>query len=184
MDQHDLTNFKNGVISLSNKHFGQFNEFMLKRLLRMKLSRSVYYDLIDGNNRVEVKFSRAFSKRKKAFTEDNVLEYVKAGRDSQLLYLHQAMETDFVCNFQHIKETEFDTLIYGIYFYDRVLVFLLTKDDLNNPEISFGRQSLGNVLEKQFRIDKRSLPYHLENQHLFTLSYADIHLLFEEALPI
>lgn len=179
MSQNDLTNFKNGIVSLSNKHFGQFNEFMLKRLLDVGYSDSMYYDLQDGQQRIEVKFSRAYDKPNVVFNESTAYSIVMNQTVKPLLYCHEALNTSkFLCNFQHVKETEFDLLFYGIYFADRVMVFLLTKDDWNDPNLCFGRQSLGNSVERQFRIDSKSLPYHLENYHLLTLSYSDLKTLF------
>lgn len=179
MYENDTTNFKNGIVSLSNKHFGQFNEFMLKRLFGLRYSDSIYYDLLDGQQRIEVKFSRAYDKQTAVFNEETAYSFIQNQRGKSLIFLHDALNnSNFLCNFQHVKETEFDLLFYGIYFADRVLVFLLTKEDLNDPNLCFGRQSLGNSVERQFRIDSKSLPYHLENYLLLTLSYPDLHSLF------
>lgn len=167
-----MTDFKNGITSLSNKHFGLVNESLVKALFRFQDSGHRHFDLKDGQERIEVKFSRA--KRKERYKAADPLDVIFRPRQDELVYLQEALDGEtFACNLQHIKPSEFDILFYGIYFADRVLVFLLTKDDLTDPNLCFGRQSLGNVLERQFRVDSRNLAYHMENYLLLTLSYSD-----------
>lgn len=153
----------------------------MKSLFNFQDSGHRHFDLKDGDKRIEVKFSRA--KRKGAIqATDSPLDLIMRPRHDDLVYLHEALDGEpFACNLQHIKPSEFDLLFFGIYFADRVLVFLLTKDDLQDPNLCFGRQSLGNVLEGQFRVDNRNLAYHMDNYHLLTLSFSDTLTLFKRS---
>lgn len=175
-----MTDFKNGIVSLGNKHFGLINETLVKSLFDLQDSGHKHFDLKDGQLRIEVKFSRA--KRKERVGSGRPLDVIMRPRQDELIYLHEALDGEpFSCNLQHIKPSEFDLLFYGVYFADRVLVFLLTKDDLQDPLLCFGRQSLGNVLERQFRVDNRNLAYHMRNYLLLTLSFSDTFHLFNES---
>lgn len=179
----NLQRFRQSIFSLSNKRFGTLAEIAVSKLLQFDPSNSVYYDLsdkTDGVERVEVKFSRAVSNHKSKFNAETLLEELARDPIDRAFSYDEWRETDFSCNIQHVKPTEFDVLIYGIFFSDRVLVFLLTPKDLSGPVIRLSRQSLGNELEGQFSINARTLQEHLDKHYLLTLSYADLLTLFSK----
>lgn len=173
-----LQRFRRSIFSLSNKRFGTLAEIAVSKLLKFNPSNSIYHDLSDGVERVEVKFSRAVSHHKSKFNADTLLEELAKDPIDRAFSYDEWRETNFSCNIQHVKPTEFDVLIYGIFFSDRVLVFLLTPKDLSGPVLSLSRQSLGNELEGQFSINARTLQHHLDKHYLLTLSYADLLTLF------
>ena len=75
--------FKKGIFSLGT-NFGELAQIMIKKKYGYTDSASKYYDLLDGDTRIEVKFSRAL-KKEDALNEDNVLAIFVSEKSSFIL---------------------------------------------------------------------------------------------------
>ncbi len=173
----ELEQFKNGIFSLGT-NFGELAQLMVEKLEKFKPADGKYFDLLDSNNqRIEVKFSRA-KKKLKSLQSSNIIDLcMNAATDSRVLTEADASEVTFDCNIQQIKPSEFDMLYYGIFFKDKIVVFVAKSDVvLNMPGYSI--QHKGGT-EYQFHIKKTNYKYHKENYFYKELTYLELFKLFE-----
>lgn len=165
---------KEAVFRLNTRRFGALTELFIKRLKSFDRSPSIFYDLHDGvqGHRVEVKFSTVLSKWSTPLREDTleaVLREAVSG-DRAVVYPNWP-NSSFDCNIQQVKPAEFETLFYGLFFDDRILVFKCTTADIAQMPGWSGKQHKGNVGEGQFHLTQRNLQHHLDNYLLQHLSY-------------
>ena len=173
----ELEQFKNGIFSLGT-NFGELAQLMVEKLEKFKPADGKYFDLLDSNNqRIEVKFSRA-KKKLKSLQSSNIIDLcMNAATDSRVLTEADASEVTFDCNIQQIKPSEFDMHYYGIFFKDKIVVFVAKSDVvLNMPGYSI--QHKGGT-EYQFHIKKTNYKYHKENYFYKELTYLELFKLFE-----
>lgn len=160
---------------MSTRRFGTVMEILVQRLTQSQHSYTIFHDLDTGDGtRVEVKFSRVERKHFRKVDRSNVLEVIATeGLSVRLFPFGEWVYHNFDSNIQQIKKPEFDVLVYGLLFADRIVVFWATPEQINSDMRYSNRQHKGNVGEGQFHINPRTLPHHLEN-HLFAiLSYQD-----------
>lgn len=172
----DVKTFRDNLFQMNTRRFGTVAEMIVKNLTDTKFSDNIHYDLKSIlKTRVEVKFSRVERKHIKTLDDSNVLSVIE--HEGLLVRIFPFGEWDrheFDCNIQQIKKPEFDVLVYGLMFADRVMIFIATPDEINENMNYSNRQHKGNVGEGQFHITPKTLQYHIDNHHFATLSYADL----------
>jgi hypothetical protein len=174
---------KEAVFQLNTRRFGALTELFIKRLKSFDRSQSIFYDLHDAVNgqRVEVKFSTVQSKWSTPLREDNLEAVLReaVSRNRAVVYPNWP-NSSFDCNIQQVKPAEFETLFYGLFFDDRILLFKCTTDDIARMPGWSAKQHKGNVGEGQFHITSRNLQHHIDNYLVQYLSYTQFaNILFD-----
>lgn len=171
---------KEGVFQLNTRRFGALTELFIKRLKSFDRSQNIFYDLYDAvkGQRVEVKFSTVLSKWSTPLREDNLEAVLReAVSGDRAVVFPNWPNSSFDCNIQQVKPAEFESLFYGLFFDDRILVFKCTTEDIGQMPAWSAKQHKGNVGEGQFHITNRNLQYHIDHhliQHLSYTQFADI----------
>jgi hypothetical protein len=179
----DNKTFRDNLFAMNTRRFGKVMEVAVQALTDSYYPSNIHYDLITTEGtRIEVKFSRVEKKHADAVKADNVLELIEnEGIPVRMFPYTEYKNQDFVCNIQQLKKKEFDVLVYGLLFADRILFFLATPEDIG-PNMSYcDRQHKGNKGEGQFHIKPSNLQYHIDNHLLAALSYGDLMLLLDKA---
>lgn len=165
---------KKAVFQLNTRRFGTLAELFIKRLKSFDPSRNIFYDLHDAvqGNRVEVKFSTVLSKWKTPLREDNLEAVLREAVSGERSISYPSWhDNSFACNIQQVKPAEFETLFYGLFFDDRVLVFKCLTTDIAQMPAWSAKQHKGNVGEGQFHITNRNLQHHLDHYLVQHMSY-------------
>jgi hypothetical protein len=171
---------KEAVFQLNTRRFGALTELFIKRLKSFDRSESIFYDLYDAahGKRVEVKFSTVLNKCNTPLREDTLEAALReAVGGNRAVPFPTWSDSSFDCNIQQVKPSEFETLFYGLFFEDRVLVFKCTTADIAQMPSWSAKQHKGNVGEGQFHVTRRNLQYHLDHflvQHISYPQLADI----------
>jgi len=175
--------FRNGLFALHTRRFGKVSELMIQKITGADDPLSNFHDLfhVPKGQRVEVKFSVVRAKHDAPITADNLFDAVaNASRPRHVAYADwKAIEFD--CNIQQIKTADFEILYYGVFFYDRVVVFRITADQIRqDPGVHYSdRQHRGNIGEGQFHLNNKTFQHHLDRYHHVDLSYPFFISLFE-----
>lgn len=175
--EKELEQFKSGIFSLGT-NFGELAQLMIEKLEKFKPANGKYFNLLDSNNRkIEVKFSRA-KKKLKSLQSSNIIDLcMNAVTDSRVLAERDATKVIFDCNIQQIKPSEFDMLYYGIFFKDKIVIFIAKSNEVPNMP-GYSIQHKGGT-EYQFHIKKTTYKYHKENYFYKELTYLELFKLFE-----
>lgn len=168
-----MPNLKEAIFRLSYKRFGTVSEKIMKVLLQAEDSTDDTFDLILKGTRVECKFARAQKESKVKVTDENLLEAIFHDIDRDVPYdTCESFKWD--CNFQQIKKPLFDTLYYGIFFSDYIVIYNIDSDDINENIQYSNKQHRGNEGEGQFHINQRNISTH--DKYLFSiLDYEELH---------
>ena len=179
INNQQLEQFKSGIFNLGT-NFGELAQLMIEKLEGFTPAGEKYYDLLDSTEKkIEVKFSRA-KKKLKSLSSTNIIDYCMfSSTERRLLTESQSNEFTFDCNIQQIKPSEFDTLYYGIFFIDKIIIF--TADSSIVPSIpGYSIQHKGGT-EYQFHINKSNYTtYHKRHRFYKELSYAELFELFSQ----
>lgn len=184
--QQEIKKFRDGIFSLYTRRFGKMTELMIQQHKELSDSESNAYDLYDHNQdkRVEVKFCTASQKHDASISDSNVLEALAGASINERMFLsNEWRDHQFDCNIQQVKPVEFDVLYYGIFFSDKVQIFKITSEEINeNPElISYSdKQHRGNVGEGQFNLNNETYQVHLDHFLESELTYSQLYKLFSE----
>lgn len=176
--EQEIENFKTGLIELDPIHFGKVGEFLCHRLFNMLNANVNNYDGVLDNLRIECKFSRAFKKRAEKMTIDNIIQYCLESTSENKLVESNSTEDKYDCNIQQVKPVEFDQLYYGVIFKDKIQVFKINSDQVENIPGYSNKQHRGNVGEGQFHITNGNIQYHRDNYFIRELSFEDLYNLF------
>lgn len=161
--------FRDGLFRLFTRRFGTVAEILVREILDCSTGKCLFHDLYDEVNsqRIEVKFSRVLKKHSSTITRSNVLECIKEAVTERVSICEDESENSkFDCNIQQIKLEEFDVLYYGLMFFDKVLIFKMSSNDISKhkKKLSFSdKQHKGNVGEGQFHIKPSNLKFHKDN---------------------
>lgn len=174
----DVKTFRDNLFQMNTRRFGKVAELIVKNITGSYFSSDIHHDLNTGaatETRIEVKFSRVERRHGKVINQHNVLNVLsEEGLEIRLFPFGEWRQNKFDCNIQQIKKAEFDFLVYGLMFADRVIIFIATPDQVDERMGYSDKQHKGNVGEGQFHINQRTLQYHLDNHHFATFSYADL----------
>lgn len=177
---------REGIFSLNTRRFGTVAEVMVKRMASLGKAKSIFHDLYDetAKRRVEVKFSTVRKKSARAITEENVLGCIEDElAENRQVNFGSWKDSEFDCNIQQVKRSEFDILYYGLFFHDAILVFRIESGEIGS-EIGYSdKQHKGNEGEGQFHISEKTLPVHLKKRLVKKLSYEELLGLLSEKDP-
>lgn len=168
---------KEGIFNLNTRRFGTVAELMIRRLVKLGRSKNQFHDLYDDlqNHRVEVKFSTVRRKNNRTITEESVLSCIldELAANRQLSF-DEWQTSEFDCNIQQIKRDQFEVLYYGLFFNDRVLIFRIRSDEINEKIFYSDKQHKGNTGEGQFHLNEKTLSIHLNAYIYKSLSYDEL----------
>lgn len=168
---------KHGVFRLNTRRFGNVAEMMVQKLTNHARSKSIFHDLFDEKfkRRIEVKFSTVRKANKHAVATESLFEALEEGlADDRHMNFHTWKGESWICNIQQVKPAEFDTLYYGLFFADTVLIFHATSDQIEKLPGYSSKQHKGNTGEGQFKLRPKTLHYHMENHLAMQLSYEEL----------
>ena len=156
------------LFTLNTRRLGKVGEIFISKHLGSSPSKVNDFDLIDKvYGKVEVKFSRAMFKHKVKITESNVLSQIELSNNyNRAIAYDKRMVADFDSNIQQVKAYKFDTLFYGIFFLDRVVLFKAKSEDIKNIKNYADIQHSNNYGEGQFHINQSTLSWH-EKHNLY-----------------
>jgi hypothetical protein len=174
---------RDGIFALRTRRFGSVAEYMIKRLLQCSKGRSLFHDLYDDSlkHRIEVKFSVVLKKSETPVTETTVVKCIEdAVAEHRMVSLNEWKKSEFDCNIQQVKRTEFDVLYYGLFFADKIMIFKIgsaeIKENSQGGRIYYSDfQHKGNVGEGQFHINQSTLQIHIDNYAYKTLTYDELY---------
>lgn len=169
---------KSKLIRMAPRPFGEeIGEWLVKKLIpKISNRKEGSHDGILEKDIVEIKNARALFKQTK-----NLTLAEKLLTESERNFVVLKSSDDFLCNIQQIKPHLFDSLIYGIFFDDIILLFKITSEEiLNDKKVGFvNKQHRGNEGEGQFHIKRSNLQYHIDNYLFTSLTYEDLKTLIE-----
>lgn len=186
-----IEQFKQGIFALRT-NLGELAELMIKKDMGFLDADDGSYDLKDRNdNRIEVKFSRAY--KKISLTEENVIDICT--NSSSTVYASSEAEdkkANYDCNIEQLKPRCFDYLYYGVFFLDKVEVFCAPRSVFPESVESFlkdkaaTRKNLpGYSLqhkggeECQFHIKHTTHKHHREKYYLKDITYEELYKLLK-----
>lgn len=170
----DNTTLREGIFALNTRRFGSVAEVMIERLIECGKAKNQFHDLYDDheNKRIEVKFSRVLKKAKSTVTVETILDCIEEATSSyRFVTFKDWKKTKFDCNIQQIKKAEFDVLYYGLFFFDKILIFKICKKDIGPSIFYSDKQHKGNVGEGQFHINQDTLQIHIDRFLYKELNY-------------
>ena len=170
---------RQAIFDINTRRFGSVCEAIVMRIAEVGKGLNQFHDLYcdETQSRIEVKFSRVQRRAEVAITPNTVIEAIFAELDKNRAVTLAEWETaEFDCNIQQIKCAEFDVLYYGLFFWDKLVIFRITSDVVkSDPKIRYSdRQHKGNVGEGQFHINNWTLLHHLENYCTHQLTYGEM----------
>lgn len=187
-----IDKFRQGIFALRT-NFGELAQLMLKKDMGFSSADDNSYDLKDEfNNRIEVKFSRAY-KKNLPISEDKVIDL--CSNCSTMVYKSSEAEdktSDYDCNIQQLKPDCFDYLYYGVFFWDKIVIFRACRSDFPYSIDEYNKDKKGarNKLplyalqhkggeEFQFHIKRTTYKHHIENYFVEDMTYDKLYNLFE-----
>lgn len=175
----DVEKFVDKIRELAPRPFGTVGELIVDHYTEeLSASNNISYDRISSNNeKVEVKFSRAYVKST-PLDENNLLESIVRSptkKDSHVRDLYK-FELKWDCNIQQVKPDCFEILYYGIFFRDQVYIFKIRSEQIiSDTAIGYSdKQHRGNSGEGQFHIKNTNLQHHLDNYLYTNFDYEDL----------
>ena len=176
-----ISELRDGIFALRTRRFGTVAELMIRYLINVSKGRNQFHDLYDEaeGKRIEVKFSTVMKANEAKITDKNLIEQcAKATVAKRAMRSDEIKKYDFDCNIQQIKRKEFDILYYGLFFADRIAIFMIDSSKIMNCFGYSDFQHKGNEGEGQFHLNPQSIDYHFDNHFVQWMSYEDLYSLF------
>ena len=141
---------REAIFSINTRRFGSVCEAIVAKIADFGKARNQFHDLYcdKTDRRVEVKFSRVQTRAQVPIEPDNVVSAIFAELDeNRTVNFDHWKENEFDCNIQQIKCAEFDILYYGLFFWDRLLIFRIESDIIaNDGNVHYSdKQHKGNI---------------------------------------
>jgi hypothetical protein len=166
---------KMGILMMPHRRFGTVAEMFVRKLHDLNGPKSNLHDLHEDSihKRIEVKFSRVQRGYDSPVTRENAVAAIAESANARHRFLPYAEATTakFDSNIQQIKRNAFDLLVYGLFFYDRILVFGALSEEVAQIPGYSDFQHRGNKGEGQFHINNKTLPYHMERRLMSVHGY-------------
>ena len=175
--------FRDWILSLNTRRFGDIGEDMITSIFNLQDSGTLAYDKWDNvnENRVEIKVSRVWQKNKNRIRGNSIIDaFNNDSAKNRTLLSTDADVSNFDCNIQQIKPSEFDFLFYALFFLDCVEIYSMSKDQVFQCAGYSDKQHRGNVGEGQFHITEKNIDYHRQNFLQRVLSYSELYNLFNQ----
>jgi len=159
--------------------FGTIMEILLEKILideghNIKHPTTIHYDRYSNiEKKIEIKNSRVKRKRNK-LTKYNIFEILTL---PSYVKFEDRLNEEWDCNIQQIKPNEFDILYYGLLFYNKIVIFKISNDEIEgNKSINYSnKQHKGNIGEGQFHIKNNNFEYHYTNHKFKELSWIELY---------
>ena len=169
--------FRDGIINLNTRQFGRVVELLIKVIYQQSDSNCLSYDLVEGDDRVEVKASRVLKSNKLELSEETLYDLIiNNSNRNRLISQSDARNYNFDCNIQQIKITCFDFLYYALFFSDIIEIFKIENSQITKDKsIQYSnKQHRGNEGEGQFHINNNTYNHHKENYFEVVFTYEEI----------
>lgn len=170
---------RQAIFDINTRRFGTVCEAIVMRIAEAGKGLNQFHDLYcdKTESRIEVKFSRVQRKAGFAITPDTVVKAIFAELDeNRTVNFSDWKNAKFDCNIQQVKCSEFDILYYGLFFWDKLLIFRMTSEQVKSDKNIFysDRQHKGNVGEGQFHVNSRTFAHHLATYCTHQLTYDEL----------
>ena len=176
-----IAEFRDGIFALRTRRFGTVAELMIQKLICASAGINQFHDLYDeaNNKKIEVKFSTVMKANESTITKTNLIDQcAKATVSKRAMQSNEFNLYGFDCNIQQIKRKEFDILYYGLFFADKIAIFMIRSENILNCLGYSDFQHKGNEGEGQFHLNQQTINYHFDNHFLQWLTYEDLYDLF------
>lgn len=183
MDVNEVNAVRDGIFALRTRRFGTVAEIMVKKLYNLDESKDLAFDKLtkDTNERIEIKFSTVRRKNDEKITEENVIEQCKmAVKDDRPMLSSEVNLYHFDSNIQQIKRIEFEILYYGLFFWDRIEIYKITRDEILNGLGYSDKQHRRNRGEGQFHVTHKNIQFHRKNFLQKILTYDELYKLLKK----
>ena len=174
--KYNYKNIVKTIISLNTRKFGDVGETIITKIIKdLQKSDDLSYDKKLGDQRFEIKFSRALTKSE-PITEKNICEALLGDNESRLISDKNKNIENWDCNIQQIKVKLFDVLYYGVFFREQIYIFKISPNQIiEDKTIKYSnKQHRGNIGEGQFHIGKKNIDYHIENFLYKKINYEEL----------
>lgn len=175
--------FRDGVFSLHTRRFGTVAELiMLEKYSLSGNTKNQHHDATDKDGkRIEIKFSRVLKENPFTINKHNLLKQtVESSTGSRAVKSKDMYDTKFDCNIQQIKREEFDRLLYGLFFADKIAIFELSNKEVMKVQGYSDFQHKGNKGEGQFHVNNDSIDYHMKTHFKEWITYEDVINMFNK----
>jgi len=171
------------IFSLQTRKFGNIGEIIIEEFLVSKgyvveQSDNLSYDRKVNDIKDEFKCSRVWIKSTLNLdSKKNILESILNHSSERNIKFDESRNFDWDCNIQQIKTNLFSYLWYALFFEDKVVIFKISSEQIQNDEnIKYSdKQHRGNEGEGQFHVTNKNLEYHLENFLIGEFTYDEIY---------
>jgi hypothetical protein len=176
----EVKQFRDGIFALETRRFGTIGELMVSKLLELRPSGTLAYDLKEKDMRVECKFCRALQSHPKSIRANNLITEVLNARTEQRLISYHDESATWTVNFAQIKPECFDVLYFGVFFSDAILMFKMPSYMVRDIKGYSDKQHRGNKGEGQFSFKSKDLNEWLsKNIKRWVLDYEQLYQLFQ-----
>lgn len=170
---------RQAIFDINTRRFGTVCEAIVMRIAEVGKGLNQFHDLYcdKTQSRIEVKFSRVQRRAEVPIRPDTVVAAILAELDeNRTVNFSDWSHAEFDCNIQQVKCSEFDVLYYGLFFWDRLLIFRMTCADVKSDRNVFysDKQHKGNTGEGQFHVNSRTFAHHLANYCTHELTYEEL----------
>ena len=168
-----MNNLVSSICNLNTRKFGDVGEILMSKIIKgLEKSDNLSYDKKLGDQKGEVKVSRAFT-RANPITEQNICEVLMQDNSVRLIEDKNKLEQRWDCNIQQVKTGCFDILWYGIFFKDMIYVFEIPSETISkDPNIQYSdKQHRGNTGEGQFHLKNSNIQHHIDNYLYAKMDY-------------
>lgn len=178
----DIKEFRDGIFVLRTRRFGTVAELMIEALYGLSKSHNQFHDRYDetGHKRIEIKFSTVMKANESVINFSNVIDQCKkANLSNRTVNSVDMYDSNFDCNIQQVKRSEFDVLYYGLFFSDRIAIFTMHSDEVSSCPGYSDKQHKGNKGEGQFHLNQDNIDYHMQHHFVQWLTYKEMYNLFK-----
>ena len=168
-----MNNLVSSICNLNTRKFGDVGEILMSKIIKgLEKSDDLSYDKKLGDQKGEVKVSRAFTKAN-PITEENICEVLMQDNSVRLIEDKNKLEQRWDCNIQQVKTGCFDILWYGVFFKDMIYVFEIPSETISkDPNIQYSdKQHRGNTGEGQFHLKNSNIQHHIDNYLYAKMDY-------------
>jgi len=175
--------FRNGIFLQQTSRFGKIAEIMIQKKYHFTNPpiSTTKYDLWDSNNhqRIEVKFSTVREKNEKKITETTIVNQCLVAKFQNKPIVYRDCELKcFDRNIEQVKTDEFDLLYYGLFFWDKILIFRVDSKNISaipGWSSKMHREKAVDYTAGQFHITNDNVQHHIENYLIDTLTYKQLY---------
>lgn len=176
-----VTALRDGIFSLHTRRFGTVAELIiLEKYSLSDKTKSQHHDATNSKGeRIEIKFSRVLKGNSSSITKKNLLrQAVESSTSSRAVQSKDIYKETFDCNIQQVKRKEFDSLIYGLFFADKIAIFEIKSNDVLQVKGYSDFQHKGNKGEGQFHVNADTVDFHMSEHFKEWISYEDVYSMF------